>query len=1287
MKLHRFVITGFGRFVRWQEELAAGLNVVFGSNESGKTTLHRFIVGMLYGFKEPDHKRRSWRAERDMYEPWRGGPYQGALEFAGADGRLYRVERQFAKERDSVKVVDAVTGKDLSADYPMDKRRELLFAEAHTGMNELIFASTACLGELPGSIGEKGRQELQARLANLRDSGDEATSLRKALKTLTDVREAQVKRCNKAAIRRDAAYARLDEVNRHRADIRQLELALNGAAERWRELEEQRQAAQTALRALDIAALQDRLAKAGDLTEAIRIYEEKAAVLAHRADFPLEWRDEVRQMQGRLDAGRQELAVLQDKVTMLLAEREQALARQAGLPGAAAHSGPADWASAEELFREAQLAWIQQATRLLQAKEGWEAAEAAVASRETTLQSYRGLAELPDNTPALARDISALAAEAGRLIGEIQALGNRCRQMEAQLAQYCATAGRLEAQWTDLAFLARLPADAGETIQAGAAQAQALAESARRQYALAESDFARAEQAVACLTKWADVAAAGLAQLETAEKLADQEQAARVQADAADAAAEAVQMPPAGRQMAGGALLLAGICCGVAAFILVPQRLLLAMLAAVTLLSGGVMLARWRRERILAWQERQRWFDAKGAARATAVKLGANIHDMLAAVGQPSVPAWRTAWQEVETARADQQRAAAVQASLADLLGQRREYERQVLPLMSLAGYAPHPAPPDELYGLPWCADDITVMLEKIQKYRELETARAVLPEQLRAVPEELQSLARAADELETAGKGWHERFAVVASVGAAMPRQTEQERVALQEVAAAGQAVIEAAGAADSAMAANWQALPPVLQPAAVTAALHRMPAWERLAARSAALAVGMEACQAMLAHMVACCAVADLAGVEARWQEWQVARQEAQQARAHCGAASATYQTALQQTRDLLASRIAPLLGEVEIPWPVSPDKTIAANVPAWEDGLRLGVEQVASGRRAAQATAEIAESVRQAQAAVDQKGQELSGWQVDLNCLLARAGVDSLAGFAAACAERVAYQELLAELAAARRELSGVLGDATQPQLASQLAAWQAEQLAMTGKDGDPAIPALAKPEWEEILQSAMDKLTSVNNNIIELQNDIKNHLRGCEGEEQVVAELDTATQEHATAALAREALELAQRELASAAEEMHRQFAPQLNARASAILADLTGGRYEQVMVADTLDIQVIDPGSARQVPAAAVSRGTYDQLYLAFRLAAAEMICQNRFHPPFLVDDAFAHYDDGRAREGLRTLLNLSRLTQVVFFTCRGRDVNMLDDLAREEGIPFHLVTLAGPEAQEPARQT
>ena len=80
-----------------------------------------------------------------------------------------------------------------------------------------------------------------------------------------------------------------------------------------------------------------------------------------------------------------------------------------------------------------------------------------------------------------------------------------------------------------------------------------------------------------------------------------------------------------------------------------------------------------------------------------------------------------------------------------------------------------------------------------------------------------------------------------------------------------------------------------------------------------------------------------------------------------------------------------------------------------------------------------------------------------------------------------------------------------------------------------------------------------------------------------------------------------------------------------------------------------------------VPIQGLSDGTRDQLHLSLRLAGIEQHAGRNEPVPLIIDDALVNFDDQRAQAALELLGEVSRRTQVLFFTHHSR----LCELARE----------------------
>lgn len=107
-----------------------------------------------------------------------------------------------------------------------------------------------------------------------------------------------------------------------------------------------------------------------------------------------------------------------------------------------------------------------------------------------------------------------------------------------------------------------------------------------------------------------------------------------------------------------------------------------------------------------------------------------------------------------------------------------------------------------------------------------------------------------------------------------------------------------------------------------------------------------------------------------------------------------------------------------------------------------------------------------------------------------------------------------------------------------------------------------------------------------------------------------------------------------------------------ARASEVFCGLTQGAFNRLVVdyeSEPLKLSG-QRATGELVDIEGMSEGTRDQLYLALRLAALELHLVQTVPLPFIADDLFINYDDGRAKAGLEALSKLSEMTQVIFLS-------------------------------------
>lgn len=136
----------------------------------------------------------------------------------------------------------------------------------------------------------------------------------------------------------------------------------------------------------------------------------------------------------------------------------------------------------------------------------------------------------------------------------------------------------------------------------------------------------------------------------------------------------------------------------------------------------------------------------------------------------------------------------------------------------------------------------------------------------------------------------------------------------------------------------------------------------------------------------------------------------------------------------------------------------------------------------------------------------------------------------------------------------------------------------------------------------------------------------------------------------------ALELAAERLLDLSTDVRAELSVSLNEKASEILKEITGGKYEMLLIDDRLKMSLYS--QQRRVTLEQVSRGTIEQIYFALRMAASEILHEEEY--PVILDDTFVYYDDVRLENTLRWLSKNKK--QVLIFTCQKREQEILEKI-------------------------
>lgn len=146
---------------------------------------------------------------------------------------------------------------------------------------------------------------------------------------------------------------------------------------------------------------------------------------------------------------------------------------------------------------------------------------------------------------------------------------------------------------------------------------------------------------------------------------------------------------------------------------------------------------------------------------------------------------------------------------------------------------------------------------------------------------------------------------------------------------------------------------------------------------------------------------------------------------------------------------------------------------------------------------------------------------------------------------------------------------------------------------------------------------------------------------------------------------DALELAINTLKDANSRLQQVFSPIICRSAAELMSRMTGGGYSNIYFDRNMRFSATREGDLGPKELEYLSDGTRDQLYLAVRLAVCMQALPQEDPCPIILDDALTCFDDIRAENALRLLLELAENRQIILFTCHGREKKLLEKILAE----------------------
>ncbi|MCP8615494.1 AAA family ATPase [Salirhabdus salicampi] len=132
-----------------------------------------------------------------------------------------------------------------------------------------------------------------------------------------------------------------------------------------------------------------------------------------------------------------------------------------------------------------------------------------------------------------------------------------------------------------------------------------------------------------------------------------------------------------------------------------------------------------------------------------------------------------------------------------------------------------------------------------------------------------------------------------------------------------------------------------------------------------------------------------------------------------------------------------------------------------------------------------------------------------------------------------------------------------------------------------------------------------------------------------------------------------------------EVYENEYLPEIMEKTSIYFYQLTDGKYVKVVPPTPNEaVQVLDSHHTL-FNVKELSEGTAAQLYVSLRLALNEVM-SDQYGLPFIIDDAFVHFDYHRRNVMYKILHSVAETQQIIYFTCHDSEVSMLHKLSSEK---------------------
>lgn len=174
-------IKSFGAIKNKKISLTEGINVIYGKNESGKSTTEGFISILLYGMS--GGRKNLKQNERKRFIPWKENTAQGEIHIKHGEDEII-IERTFGstKKEDTINFINFLTGEKIKG---ITKEPGRYFLD----LSKESFMKTLLIKQLGAEVARDKEEEIMQKLTNLEQGGDDSISYYEAVAVLENYKK------------------------------------------------------------------------------------------------------------------------------------------------------------------------------------------------------------------------------------------------------------------------------------------------------------------------------------------------------------------------------------------------------------------------------------------------------------------------------------------------------------------------------------------------------------------------------------------------------------------------------------------------------------------------------------------------------------------------------------------------------------------------------------------------------------------------------------------------------------------------------------------------------------------------------------------------------------------------------------------------------------------------------------------------------------------------------------------------------------------------------------------